>query len=203
VINRLEDIARQVSETTIDGEAYIHAKSTRTYASSPKDVWDALSNPERLQRWFAAVSGDLKTGGEFEVENNASGTILRCDAPTALEMTWGDPLSVVQVTLEDATKNGDEQTLLTLEHRVPKSIAQNGAGVLFVGPGWDAAFTQLTAYLEGSESPKLESAEDQKLSLESMSLWGNAVVQSGTATEQDVQSMKEMLHSHWAPEIEV
>lgn len=41
---------------------------TRTYDAESEDVWDALTNPERLPCWFYPVSGDLKVGGSFQFE---------------------------------------------------------------------------------------------------------------------------------------
>ena len=34
----------------------------RTYGATATDVWDALTNPERLPRWFLPVEGDLRLG---------------------------------------------------------------------------------------------------------------------------------------------
>ena len=35
----------------------------RTYATTCEDLWSAVTEPERLARWFAPVSGDLAVGG--------------------------------------------------------------------------------------------------------------------------------------------
>ena len=36
--------------------------SRRTYDAPIEDVWDAVTNPERISRWFLPVSGDLRAG---------------------------------------------------------------------------------------------------------------------------------------------
>lgn len=39
------------------------------------DVCNAVTDPERLRRWFAPVTGDLRVGGSFQVEGNAGGEV--------------------------------------------------------------------------------------------------------------------------------
>jgi uncharacterized protein YndB with AHSA1/START domain len=60
----------------------------RSYDASIEDVWDACTNPDRIGRWLAPVTGDLRLGGRFEVEGNAAGTVLLCVRPSLLKVTW-------------------------------------------------------------------------------------------------------------------
>lgn len=53
----------------------------RRYQASPEDVWDALTDPDRVVRWFLPVTGDLRVGGRYSLEGNASGGIVHCDRP--------------------------------------------------------------------------------------------------------------------------
>jgi hypothetical protein len=53
----------------------------RAYDAKIADVWDAITDPERLSRWFLPVVGDLREGGTFQLKDNAGGEIRRCDAP--------------------------------------------------------------------------------------------------------------------------
>ena len=59
----------------------------RPYPAPVEDVWDAIVTPERLQRWFLPVSGELREGGRYQLEGNAGGVINRCEAPTLLAVT--------------------------------------------------------------------------------------------------------------------
>jgi hypothetical protein len=115
-------------------------------------VWDALTDPDRMKRWFLPVSGDLQVGGKFQLEGNAGGEILRCEPPHLLKVTFGRPTSLVELRL---SPEGEDRTMLELEHTVPIEIAQNGAGSLYAGPGWDGGFVALDLYLRGeiSEDP--------------------------------------------------
>ena len=105
----------------------VTVRLTRNYAADAADVWDALTNPERIPRWFYPISGDLKVGGTFQLEGNAGGEIRRCDRPAWLQVTFGAPESVVDVRL--AEDGGT--TTLELAHSVPLAMAGSGAGALF------------------------------------------------------------------------
>jgi uncharacterized protein YndB with AHSA1/START domain len=125
----------------------------RTYAAPIGDVWDALTNPDRIGRWFLPVSGDYRLGGTYQFEGNAGGRIVACDAPHRLRATWifgpaGDaPPSEVEIRLTEA---GDDSTLLELEHVavVPDEMwDQYGPGA--VGVGWEGGLLGLALHLAG------------------------------------------------------
>ena len=58
------------------------------YDTPPEDLWEACTDPERIARWFLPISGDLRPGGRFEFQGNASGTIERCEPPHSVDATW-------------------------------------------------------------------------------------------------------------------
>ena len=109
----------------------------RRYAGTIDEVWDALTNAERIPRWFLPVSGDLRLGGRYQFEGNAGGEITACDPPRMLAVTWemqADQVSWLTVRLAPA---GD-RTELELEHVAHVDDAfwdQFGPGA--VGVGWD------------------------------------------------------------------
>ena len=75
-IDAVDATRRSVTSTTaVDGRDAKQIVAERTYPAPAADVWDALTNTERLPRWFAPVSGDLHLGGRYAIEGNASGTI--------------------------------------------------------------------------------------------------------------------------------
>jgi uncharacterized protein YndB with AHSA1/START domain len=51
-------------------------------------VWDACTDPDRLNRGFLDVTGDLRLGGSYQLEGNAHGEILRCSPPRLLAVSW-------------------------------------------------------------------------------------------------------------------
>ena len=79
---------RKVEDRQREGEPVRVVIASRHYETDRDDLWNALTDAERLPRWFAPISGELKLGGSYQLEGNAGGTILRCDAPDHFEITW-------------------------------------------------------------------------------------------------------------------
>ncbi len=189
MIEELAAIHRNVVRD--DGSGTVSVKLARTYDADAEDVWDALTNAERLPRWFYPVSGDLNVGGSFQFEGNAGGDILRCDRPNALQVTFGGPDSIVDLRLTDA----GVKTTVELTHTVPLAMAGSGAGALFVGPGWDGALLGLGIHLRGeSVGDPLEAANSPEViefNRGSISGWTEAVESSGTATAEEIAGARE------------
>ena len=123
--SQLEAIHREVGKGPAEGGEEIGVLLRRTYPALIEDVWDAVTDPERIERWFLPLSGDLRRGGNFQLEGNAGGDILECEPPTRLRVTFGSPTSLVELRL---SPYGDESTILELEHTVPIEMAGSGAG---------------------------------------------------------------------------
>jgi len=133
--------------------------ATRSYDTTREDLWDALTNPERIPRWFLPISGDLRLGGTYQLEGNASGDITGCEPPRHLALSWGmqGQVSWVDVQLFEQSDGG---TLLRLEHiaHVPDDFwDQFGPGA--VGVGWDQALFGLEQHFSTGESVDPSSAE--------------------------------------------
>jgi uncharacterized protein YndB with AHSA1/START domain len=65
------------------------AVMTRTYETGIDDLWDAVTNPERLARWYTTVTGDFRVGGMFDQVNMGGGVIAECEAPRHLRLVLG------------------------------------------------------------------------------------------------------------------
>ena len=93
---------------------------SRLYETTVDDLWDAVTNKERLPRWFAAVEGDLQIGGRYQVENNAGGEIAQCEPPRMFSLTWefGGDVSWVDVELKAEIP---KMARLTLTHTAKMS----------------------------------------------------------------------------------
>jgi len=141
---------REVHDRTRDDQDVRGVVATRVYATDRDDLWNALTDVERLPRWFLPISGQLDVGGRYKFEGNAEGSILRCDRPEAIEVTWefGGHVSWVHVRLAQA----ESGTRLTLEHLIPKDEesekhwTQYGPGA--TGVGWDLGFLGLALHLD-------------------------------------------------------
>ncbi len=143
-------VAREVRTGSRDGATTRIAVARRTYPTDQADLWNALTDAERIPRWFLPVSGDLSEGGRYQFEHNAGGLIERCDAPESFAVTWemGPNISWVTVRLS-ATADG---TTLELEHEAPVDPAfweQFGPGA--VGVGWELGLMGLGLHIDSGE----------------------------------------------------
>lgn len=121
----------------------------RHYKADREDVWDAITTPERLVRWFLPISGDLREGGRYQLEGNAGGEVVRCDRPREIGLTWemGGGVTEVVVRLEE---DGDS-TVLTLSHSpVPGELIPNASPAVWgLGAGWEMGLGALEEFLTG------------------------------------------------------
>jgi uncharacterized protein YndB with AHSA1/START domain len=203
IANQLNAIHRQVERQPTAGGASerVSVLLRRSYDSAAQDVWDAVTDPDRIKRWLMPISGDLRVGGSFQLEGNAGGEILACEPPRLLRVTFGDPNSIVQLRL---TAQADGDTVLELEHTVPIEIAQSGAGALWVGPGWDGALLGLGLFLRGEAVgdpvAAANSPEARAFSKESVHAWAAVVEDSGTATAEQLAAATEVSLAQFAPD---
>jgi len=111
----------------------------RTYATTPEDVWDAVTDRDRLARWMAPYRGELRLGGRWEALNSDGtvfswGVVTACEPPRSYTTTWeyeGEDQSVVTVAVEEHP----EGARLTLVHA---GVVDQGYGA-----GWQAYLEQL------------------------------------------------------------
>lgn len=174
---------------------------SRSYDAPIGDVWDAVTQPDRIKRWFMPISGDLRVGGTFQLEGNAGGEILACEPPRLLRVTFGGPTSLVEVRL---IAQEDSATMLELEHTVPIEMAQSGAGALYVGPGWDGAVLGLDLFLRGKAIGDPVAAANSPQALEfskqSVHAWIEVVKNSGTASDEQLAAATEVSLAQFAPD---
>jgi uncharacterized protein YndB with AHSA1/START domain len=194
-------ISRQVEQQQNESGEIVTVTMERRYPAEVADVWQAMTDPERMRRWFLPITGDLRQGGNFQLEGNAGGEILTCEPPRHLVVTFGAETSVVDVQL-----SGDaEQTLLRLTHSVPLEMAGTTAGALYVGPGWDGALLGLALYLKGqvSDDPvaAANSPEVQDFNLKSIEEWVSTVEASGTADADAIAAAQQASLAQFAPDL--
>lgn len=201
IATQLEAIDREVTRRPGPNGEEVSVLIRRTYDAAIADVWSALTDPNRMRRWFLPISGDLRAGGNFQLEGNAGGDIIACEPPRLLKVTFGGPTSLVELQLSPET---EDRTSLQLEHTVPIEFAQSGAGSLFVGPGWDGGFVALDLYLRGevADDPiaAANSPEGQELSKRSVDSWVAVVQASGTASADEIAAARQMSLAQFAPD---
>ena len=191
-ITQINGVQRQLGTRVLEaGEARVMTIS-QSYDAPLEDVWDACTNPERLPRWFAPVSGELRLHGRYQVEGNASGTVERCDPPKSFAATWefGGEVSWIEVRLDPAD---DGRTRFQLEHvaHVKEEFwLQYGPGA--AGVGWDATLLGLATELsgEGTGVPPEQNAAwmssdaGREFMAASSERWYELSVAAGTSADQ-------------------
>jgi uncharacterized protein YndB with AHSA1/START domain len=150
VTEQISAVERRLGARTLAaGEARV-STIARTYPGDPADVWDAVTDPERIARWFLPVSGDLRPGGRYQLEGNAGGTVERCDPPRSFAATWefGGEVSWIEVRLTSAG-DGTRLELEHVAHVADEWWDQFGPGA--TGVGWDGALHGLALHLTAPE----------------------------------------------------
>jgi uncharacterized protein YndB with AHSA1/START domain len=139
-------VRRRVETVRRDGKTAKVAHAVRTYDAAIDDLWDALTNPERLPRWFLPVSGDLRPGGHYQFQGQAGGEVERCDKPHLVAVTWefGGEVSWLEVRLSEAG-DGTVLELVHTAHVDPERWTEFGPGA--VGVGWDLSLYGLYQHL--------------------------------------------------------
>jgi uncharacterized protein YndB with AHSA1/START domain len=119
----------------------------RVYPQPVEQVWAALTEPDRLRRWFPSdvslepfVGGTVTFSGDPNLESS-TGTVLAFDPPRRLAFTWG--LDELYLDLE-SVGSGCRFTLVNVL-AVDDTAARNASG-------WSICLTELDKALAGVQS---------------------------------------------------
>ena len=192
------------------GQAYT-VELLRRYDAQIGDVWDALTNPERLRRWLQPVTGDLRVGGKFELGSGEHGEILECEPPRLLKVSWlygpdadaWPGTSEVEVRLVPGPAGDTEFELIHAAVVGEPSFPTYGPGA--GGVGWDLALLALVRLLADGEVVDHEdfekSPEGREFSRRSAAAWGQAHLAAGGEPEH-VAAAVEATTKFYAPDPE-
>jgi uncharacterized protein YndB with AHSA1/START domain len=183
IVREIEAVQREVGSGRIAAGEGRAVRLRRTYDAPIDDVWDALTNPERITRWFLPISGDYRLGGRYQFEGNAGGEIVACERPHRLRVTWAYGENVAPADVSELevrlTPAGEASTTLELEHTavVPEDRwDEYGPGA--VGVGWDGGLLGLSLHLRGGsiEDPEAWQLSDKgrEFNTRSSVAWGAA-----------------------------
>lgn len=154
-------VERSMRDRTIDAGDARAAVLKRRYEAPIAAVWEAITTPDRVDRFFLPLSGDLREGGSYGFEGQASGRILVCDPPNQLRLEWTPPdrdaIDQVEVRL---AREGPEATWLELEHASVAEVFDTDPDSEKYSPavGWEGPLHYLGEYLRGvlPDRPSME-----------------------------------------------
>jgi uncharacterized protein YndB with AHSA1/START domain len=185
VDHQINAVRRALGKRVIgSGEAHVVTIS-QAYDTDPDDLWDAVTNIERIPRWLLPISGDLLVGGSYQLDGQAGGTVLTCDPPKNFTATWeyGGNVSWIDVNVH---ADGPDRSRLVIEHiaHADENWPQFGPGA--VGIGWDSMLLGLAIHLDTGGSidpsfgPQWTATEDGRRFMKSFGeAWYAAHVASG------------------------
>ena len=184
VEEHLSAVTRTVTYTKRDDRPASVVTLSRSYLTGIGNLWDAVTSANRIPRWFMPVSGDLESGGRYQLEGNAGGTIVTCEPPSLVAVTWEFAGDVSWVEASFA-REGASLTRLTLSHTALLSPHWDEFGSGAVGVGWEMGMLGLALYLAQPDEPKLDeeefagSSEGRALMVGSSDGWGQASIDAG------------------------
>lgn len=188
VVQHLGAMERSVSLLDRDGLPASAVRLARSYETTLEDLWDATTNVDRIPRWFAPVSGELRLGGRYQVAGNAGGEITACERHSHYALTWvfGEWVSWVDVRVAD---EGSGHARLALTHTAHLSEHWDTYGPGAAGVGWEMGFLGLALHLaepdwlKPDEMEFAASADGKAFIAGSSEGWRRASVAAGTDPE--------------------
>ncbi len=194
---------RTVSSLQRDGQEARAVTLARSYDTGIADLWEAVTSPPRLARWFLPVEGELKLGGRYQLQGNAGGRITACEPPRLFDITWefGDTLSWVELRLAE---QGEQRTRLTLSHIALLDEHWQTYGPGAAGVGWELGLLGLLRHLETPDSRFDEAAfaaspPAQAFLRGSSQAWGEADIAAGEAAAQARAAAERTAEFYTAP----
>jgi len=143
------------SLASADGKGVVRIEDR--YDTGIDDLWEAITEPDRLARWWGTVEGDLRPGGSFRLSSEWDGTgrVEACDPPRRLRVTWresdesyrkGQGVPPFDASVEAILSPAGEQTILVIEVRgMPLDK------IAFYGVGWQIHAENLAIHVSGRE----------------------------------------------------
>jgi uncharacterized protein YndB with AHSA1/START domain len=209
IVNQVNATHREIGDQPVSGGAGRSLLLRRTYDAPVEDVWSACTDPDRISRWLAPVEGDLRPGGTYQLKDNAGGTILRCEEPRLIKVTWsfGEGMDTeVEVRLAPGERGG---TVLELEHASPAEIvdemvrAYGPGGTIGIGGGWDLTLLGLDLFLRGTSFDPAtweDTPEAKEFATHCCHAWGSAVQAAWGTSDEDTAAAVAFGAQHFAPQ---
>lgn len=186
--SHLAAVERSVSSLERDGRPARAITLGRSFPVPLEDLWDAVTNGERIPQWFLPVTGELELGGRYQLEGNAGGAITACEPPSRFVVTWefAEDTSWVDVR---CSEEGTGAARLELAHTALLSPHWGEYGPGATGVGWELGLLRLALHLEQPNEPQPDEAAfaaspgGRALVAGSSEAWGEAGIAAGIAAD--------------------
>ena len=141
--------------SVVDGARGPEVRLTRTFTATIDEVWAAVTESDRLERWIGRWEGDPSTGrltffmtAEGDSVEGETVTITECDPPRAFaaDTSVGEQTWHLRLALDSA----DGVTTLTF------SQVLDDNDLASVGPGWEFYLDRLAASLRGDDATQVD-----------------------------------------------
>ena len=154
---QLNAATRCVSSPERDGESVHAVTVVRGYPTTVEDLWDAVTNGQRISRWFLPISGELELHGRYQLDGNAGGVIKACQPPSHFEITWefGEDVSWVEARI---VEDGTGLARLRLTHTARHSPHWDEYGPGAAGVGWEMGLMGLSVHITQPDEPLQDEA---------------------------------------------
>ena len=142
---------------SVDGEGIVRMENR--FDTDIDELWSAVTDPDRLARWYGEVDCELSKEGEFRVHialaGERTGRVEACEPPRRLLLTMRDP---------DPQPGQPEQTLLEAQ-LIPEGTGtrlvweERGMPVILLaayGAGIQIHVEHLADYISGRELCNVE-----------------------------------------------
>lgn len=162
-----------------------HLVLTRTFAAPIEDVWAAITESERLGRWFATWTGDPATGRvevtwAYEDDMPVEPYVIEvCEEPRHLRVrnVHDDPGQVW--VLDAQLHEEDARTVLTFAQGLTE-----GHPVTDVGPGWEYYLDRLVDSVRTGRASDRAWEGYQELASEYAEAFGVPAPMTATAADE-------------------
>jgi uncharacterized protein YndB with AHSA1/START domain len=125
------------------------------------EVWSALTEPERLARWYGEVEGELRVGGAYRAHLHASGwegtgRVEECEPPRRFVVVSKEPDEANERSTEVRLTGDGDQTVSVVEQRgLPLDL------LWAYGAGLQIHVEDLAAHVAGRERADAKTRFDE------------------------------------------